>query len=264
MTMIGLGLVLLGGVLQGPAFAQAPATNTLDEVVRRGRLIVAIGLGAPPYGTTNAQMQPDGLDVEVAQALARDMGVQLEIVQTTAQNRIPYLQTNRVDLVISSFSITAERARAIAFTIPYAGAQQVVVARRDLALASLADLAGKRIGVARGSTNDGVATQLNPAGARISRYDDDALASQALLSRQVDVMITSDALGAALAQQNPQAGLENRLVISTAPFAFGIRRHEPDWLHFLNTWIYLNRQNGTLNRLFEKWVGHALPEFGSF
>src|SRR5258708_14532221 len=192
---------------------------------------------------TNAQMQPDGLDVDIARALARDMGVELEIVQTTAQNRIPYLQTSRVDLVISSFSVTAEGARAIAFTTPYAGAQQVAGARRDLQLASLADFAGKRISVARGSTNDTFVTQLNPAGARISRYDDDALASQALLSRQVDIMVTSDALGIALARQNPQAGLENRMVLSSAPFSFGIRRHDEDWLPFLTTWILLNRLN---------------------
>ena len=114
------------------------------------------------------------------------------------------------------------------------------------------------------STNDTFVTQLNPAGARISRYDDDALASQALLSRQVDIMVTSDALGIALARQNPQAGLENRMVLSSAPFSFGIRRHEPDWLHFLNTWIFLNRLNGTLGRLFEKWLERPMPEMGSF
>jgi polar amino acid transport system substrate-binding protein len=264
-ALLALGALAQGGLALAQQAAPAnAAANTLDEVVRRGRLIVAIGLGAPPFGTTNAQMQPDGYDVDVARALARDMGVELEIVPTTAQNRIPYLQTSRVDLVISSFSVTAERARAIAFTIPYGGLQQVAVARRDLALASTADLAGKRIGVARGTTNDTLVTQLNPQGARISRYDDDALASQALLSRQVDVIVTSDSLGVALARQNPQAGLENRLVLSSAPFSFGIRRHEPDWLHFLNTWIYLNRQNGTLNRLFEKWFERSMPEMGSF
>ena len=264
MTMIALGLVLLGGLLQGAAFAQTPATNTLDEVVRRGRLIVAIGLGAPPYGITNAQMQPDGYDVEVAQALARDMGVELEIVQTTAQNRIPYLQTSRVDLVISSFSVTAERARAIAFTIPYAGAQQVVVARRDLALASLAEArrqAHRRCARQHQRRAGHAAQSAGCAHLALRRRRAGEPGAAVAPGRRHDHLGCPRPRARAA---NPQAGLENRLVLASAPFSFGIRRHEPDWLHFLNTWIYLNRQNGTLNRLFEKWVGHALPEFGSF
>jgi len=65
--------VLLGGLLQGAAFAQAPATNTLDEVVRRGRVDRRDRARRAAHGMTNAQMQPDGLDVDIARALARDM-----------------------------------------------------------------------------------------------------------------------------------------------------------------------------------------------
>ena len=161
---------------------------------------MAIGLGAPPYGTTNAQMQPDGLDVEVAQALARDMGVQLEIVQTTAQNRIPYLQTNRVDLVISSFSIAERASHRVHYPLRRRAAGRRRAARPGARLACRPRGQAHRRGAATPTTRIDPAQPGRRTHLALRRRRAGKL--QALLSRQVDVMITSDALGAALAAES--------------------------------------------------------------
>ena len=91
----------------------AKAESALDTIIQRGTINVGVGLGTPPYGLMDSSMQPDGYDVSVAKLIARDLGVKANIVDTTAANRIPNLTSGKLDIVIYSFSITAERAKAI-------------------------------------------------------------------------------------------------------------------------------------------------------
>ena len=105
----------LSNMLRGAAVAAlailavAPAVHAdaLDDVRKAKKIRIAIDFGVPPYGMTDAQMQPAGSDVDTARALAKDWGVELEIVPTTGASRIPSLQTGKADLVISTLSITA-------------------------------------------------------------------------------------------------------------------------------------------------------------
>src|SRR5580698_7246093 len=92
----------------GAARAEALGSGTLDAITKKGTLTVGISLGTPPYGVTNAQMEPDGYDVSIAKLLARELGAKVEVVDTVAANRIPSLTSGKVDIVISSFSITPE------------------------------------------------------------------------------------------------------------------------------------------------------------
>ena len=90
------------------ASSGAALADQLDDVRAAKKIRVAIDLGSPPFGLTDAAMNPTGSDVETARLLAKDLGVELEIVQTTGANRIPFLQTGKADLVVSSLSVTAE------------------------------------------------------------------------------------------------------------------------------------------------------------
>src|SRR4051794_22458768 len=94
---LGLGMSL--GL--SPAMAQ----TSLDTIIKRGKILIAIDMGSSPYAMTNAQMQPEGSDVEAAQLLAKDLGVELEIVPTTGQGRIPVLLSGKADLTMATFSI---------------------------------------------------------------------------------------------------------------------------------------------------------------
>src|SRR5258708_18067252 len=85
--------------------------DALDDIRKAGKIRIAIDLGVPPYGMTDDKLQPTGLDVEAARLLAKDWGLEFEHVPTTGASRIPALQTGKADLVISSLSYTAERAK---------------------------------------------------------------------------------------------------------------------------------------------------------
>lgn len=252
-VMLGAAMLLTAVM---PALAQGSGESDLDTIIKRGTINVGVGLGTPPYGFTNAQMQPDGYDVNVAKLIARDLGVKLNLVDTTAANRIPNLTSGKLDIVIYSFSITPERAKVIAFTDTYYVDKQVYVAPSAKPIDSLDGLAGKSVGVTRASTNDIVTTKLAPKGTNIQRYDDDATTSQALLSNQVDGIVTSGALANAIEQQNPD--LKTAFTVDSAPMAIGLRRNDPDLLHWLNTEIFWLKTTGEIQALQKKFMGGAV------
>ena len=107
-----------------PWAAAASADQLQDILAAKKR--VAIDLGVPPYGMKDAALKSTGSDVETARLLAQDLGVELEIVPTTGANRVPFLQTNKADIVISSMSITPERQKVVDFSVPYAAILAVV------------------------------------------------------------------------------------------------------------------------------------------
>jgi len=111
------------------AAVTAAHANTLADIKKRGEIAIAVDLGTPPFGSVNAQLQPFGADVDVATKLAKDMGVKLRIVEVTGPNRIPFLMTQKADIVISSFAITPEREKVVDF-VPYSVNRLVVFARR--------------------------------------------------------------------------------------------------------------------------------------
>ena len=95
--------------------AAAASADQLQDILAAKKLRVAIDLGVPPYGMKDAALKSTGSDVETARLLAQDLGVELEIVPTTGANRVPFLQTNKADIVISSMSITPERQKVVDF-----------------------------------------------------------------------------------------------------------------------------------------------------
>ena len=119
--------------------------DALDDIKKAGKIRIAIDLGVPPYGMTDDKLQPTGLDVETARLLATDWGLEFEHVPTTGATRIPALQTGKADLVISSLSYTAERAKVIDFSLGYAVLRTVIAAPKSVSVKSLAELDGQPV-----------------------------------------------------------------------------------------------------------------------
>jgi len=246
-------------------FATAPSAQTLEAIQKRGKVLIAIDTGTPPYGMMSSEMKPEGIDVDMANRIAKDLGVPLEIVPVTGPNRIAFLLTNKADIVISTFSVTAERAKSIAFTIPY-GAEEVVVAgKKDVNARTIADLSGKSVAVVRGTIQDTETSRVAPQGVTIRRYEDDATAASAILAGQVDLFVNGAILSKAIMDKDPNKSLEQKFVLRSSPYSIGVRRNDPDFLHMLNTFIYTYRLDGTLAAIQKKWLGEAqaspLPSF---
>lgn len=234
------------------AFSHAALADLLDDVRAAKKIRVAIDLGSPPFGMNDASMNPTGSDVETARLLAKDLGVELEIVQTTGANRIPFLQTGKADLVISSLSVTPEREKVIDFSTPYAQIQAVVAGPKSMTIKSFADLASKRVATARGTTNDRLATE-GAKGAQIVRFDDDATLVTAIASGQVDLFATSPSIVKTVAGKAPSLGMEVKFVMQGFPLGIGMRKGEAKLQAWVNQWVAKNLENGKLTEIYKRF-----------
>ena len=240
--------------------AQAANADALDDIKKSGKIRIAVDLGVPPYGMTDDKMQPTGSDIETAKLLAADWGLQFEHVPTTGAARIPALQTGKADLVISTLSITPERAKVIDFSKGYAVLRTVIAAPKSIALKSMADLDGKTVGTVRGTTHDTQLTKEGPKGMKLVRYEDDATEAQAFLSGQVDIFSTAELLVAPIDKKNPARQVEVKFVLDTFKLAIGVKKDEKRLLEEVDKWILANLKNGKLDAIYKKYHGNGLPD----
>lgn len=241
--------------------AQMASADVLDDIRKAKKIRIAVDLGVPPYGMTDEKMQPSGSDIETAKALAKDWGLEFEHVPTTGATRIPSLQTGKADLVISSLSVTAERAKVIDFSMAYAVLRTVIAAPKSVqGLKSMADLDGKTVGTVRGTTHDTQLTREGPKGMKLVRYEDDATEGQAFLSGQVDIFSTAEMLVPQLDKKNPARQVEVKFILDSFKLCVGVKKGEDRLLAEVNKWVLANIKNGTLNGLNKKYFGSDLPE----
>ncbi|MBL8698006.1 MAG: transporter substrate-binding domain-containing protein [Alphaproteobacteria bacterium] len=249
-----LAILALTGLPSLPAAAQG-----VDAILKRGKIIVGIDLAVPPFGLQDQSFKPTGSEVETAQLLAKDLGVELEIVPTTAQNRIPYLVTNRVDLIMATFAISPERAKSVWFSTPYGATGSVLMAPKGLAIKSYAELAGKKVSVARGSFTEQSLVREAPSTTQIVRFDDDASATAAMVAGQVDAYGTAMPIALDLIKRFPDKQFEVKFSMLTAWYSIGLKRGDSDLLQWVNSFLFFHLQNGDLAKIYEKWIGIPLP-----
>ena len=238
----------------------AARADGLDDIKRSGKIRIAVDLGVPPYGMTDDKLQPAGSDIETAKALAKDWGVEFVHVPTTGAGRIPALQTGKADLVISSLSVTPERAKVIDFSKAYAVLRTVIAAPKSINVKSLAELDGKTVGTVRGTTHDTQLTKEGPKGMKLVRYEDDATEAQAFLSGQVDIFSTAELLVAPIDKKNPARQVEVKFVLDTFKLAVGVKKDEKRLLEEVDKWIATNLKNGKLDAIYKKYHGNGLPD----
>ena len=239
----------------------APAgAATPDEIKARGKLMVGVLTDYPPFGGTDAEQQPAGYDADVAKLLAKSLGVQLELIPVTGPNRIPYLLTNKVDVLIATFGITAERSKQVLFSNPYSTLTIYVLAPKSLNIKTPEDLKSVTIAVARASTQDTAITAIAPQGTPLKRYDDDATALQALISGQVQAIGASNTILAQLNKDYPQLGIEPKITLKEQANGMAFRKGDTALAEYANKVIAEIEQNGELSKINEKWFGVPLTK----
>lgn len=144
-----LTLTLLAGLALTGATAQAQ--TALDDVLKAKVIKIAIPTDYPPYGFVGIDLQPQGLDIDMANYIGQKLGVKVELIPVISANRIPYLQTKKADLVISTLGKNPDREKVIDFTAAYSPFFQAVFASKNLSIKSFNDLVGKSVGVTRGA-----------------------------------------------------------------------------------------------------------------
>jgi len=251
-SILALALVAGAGLFSATA---AFADSALDAIVAKKSIAIAIPTDFPPYGFVGTDMAPQGLDVDMAKLIAAKLGVAVELVPVTSTNRIPYLQTHKADLVISTLGKNPEREKVIDFTAAYSPFFQAVFAPKTLAIKTPSDLAGKTIGVTRGAIEDLELSKIAPPSADVKRFEDNNATVSAFVSGQVQVIATGASVAGNLMARNPQLGTEFKLLLKDSPNFIGVAKGDDKLRLKVNEIIAAARTDGEIDRLCLKWLG---------
>ena len=253
--------VLALGLLAGTGLSHAQ--SAMDNIQKTKLIKIAIPTDFPPYGFVGVDLKPQGLDVDMANYIAAKMGVKIELVPVTSANRIPYLQTKKADLVISTLGKNAEREKVIDFTAAYSPFFQAIYGAKTINVKSLADLAGKSVAVTRGAIEDQELTKVAPAGADLRRFEDNNATVSAFVSGQTQLLATGASVAGVMMQRNPQLNAEYKLLLKDSPNFIGVGKGEDALRTRVNSIIAEAKKSGDIDKMAQKWLGRPagqLPE----
>ena len=259
-TWLAAVSLLVGGV----AGSGAATAQTVDEIVAAGEVRIGVLTGAPPFGTIDERGNPAGYDVDVANLVAGYLGVTPTLVPLTPPARIPALEAGKVDFLVATLAPTPERARTVMFTMPYSAFRMVIAAPKETAIAKIDELAGKRVGVNRGSSQEAALTKLAVPDMEIVRFEDDSTVAQALIAGQIDAIAMPDTVVSSMLTTRPDADVEIKFTFFEQPNAMAVKKDAFELRQWLNNTIYYMKVMGDLDAIAEKWTGQPVPQLPVF
>lgn len=255
-TRLIVGLMVIGLALS--ACSSSTGSNTgsdkLQQVISAGTIKVADCLSFAPFGFMDENGKAAGYDVDIATEMAAQLGVKLEMVDTTADNRIPNLQTDKVDVVICNFTENPTRAKQIMFTSPYVVAGEVLLVKKDSTINGISDLDGKTVAVVTGSTNADIIAAANK-NAKTQSYPTSAAAVLAVKSGQADAMIEDSNFETYQAKIDPTLRVTHDTLVPLEYNGFGVAQNQHNWLEWQNQFVFWLNHTGKNRELYNKWFG---------
>ena len=243
-------LALAGLMLAG--MGSARADQTLDTVLKRGKLIAGITYDSPPSGYLDAQGNVLGYCADVARYIAKRLGVSLEFVQITASSRVPLLRTGRIDAEIAITTPNKVRNEVVDFTFTYISDNGVMLVREGQST-RVEDYVSpsKIIGSTQGNGFVAGWKNLHPD-AQFKLYPEESSVIVALKKGDVDAVLTNEFSAHRFSQSG---GLVYTAPWTTSPDSIMVRQDESKWRNWLNWALQRMWLEGTLQKLYKKWYG---------
>jgi len=237
-----------------PTKAQADAA--VAKIRERGRLLVGLDVGSNLFSFRDPITgEITGFDVDIAGEVARDIfgkptAVEYRILSSS--DRITALQENTVDIVVKTMTMTCERRKLVNFSSAYFIAYQRILAPRESDIAGPADLSGKRVCVARGTTSLERVQEIDPPPTVVGVVTwADCLV--ALQQREVDAVSTDDAILAGLVSQDPYLHIVGPSM-AEEPYGIGVNLTNTGLVRFVNGTLERIRNDGTWDTLYRRWL----------
>lgn len=251
MLLIVLSVLLVGTFVAGASLAG----DKLADIKAKGVLVAGIKDSLPPFGFIDQKTRTIvGYDIDFVNAIATKLGVKVELKPVTSATRMPQLQEGNIDIIAATMTKNPERAKVIDFSYTYFFTGQKFLTKKG-AIKSLKDLAGKKIGTAKGSTSEKNAAKAVPT-ATILSFDDYPQAVLALQQGKVVAVTTDESILAGQLSKLPKGKYEiPDIRISDEPYGLGIRKGNKSFLDFVNKTIIEMEKTGEAKRIFDRWFG---------
>lgn len=226
--------------------------ENVDAIQEAGSLRCGVKFDVLAFGFRNPETNEiEGLDADLCRAIAQSMGVEPEFIEAISANRIPYLQDNTVDIVISTMTVNEERMEQIDFSHVYYVAGQSILVNEDSDIESVEDLVGRTVCSGAGSTS---VDNLREAGVEdILEFDTYTEAAENLVNGNCEAVSTDNTILFGLAEQ-----YEGTMVVggefTEEPLGIGIAKGREDLVEYVNAVLEGLRDNGGLEALYDRWI----------
>ena len=221
-----------------------------ENVAANGTLIMATNAEFPPYEYREGD-QIVGIDAEIAQAIADELGMELQIEDMQFDSIIAAVQTGKADIGVAGMTVTEDRLQAVSFSDSYTQAAQVIIVKGDSAVATPDDLKGKTVGVQLGTTGDIYAEDIEDV--TIDRYNKGFEAEQALLQDKVDaVIIDREPANVFIEENEGLKVLDEEFTVED--YAICMAKDNTDLLDKVNTALASLKESGKLDEIKAKYI----------
>lgn len=236
--------------------ASSALAGAIDDIRSRGTVRIGVSLGGEPIGFRDAQNNPVGYDVDVANRLAEKLGVPVELTDVSGDARISMLVSGQLDIVVANTSATLERAKTVNFSIPYNRAGLRVIVQKGSGIAKLEDLAGKKIVVGRGTTGETFIKKAVPTAelVYVDQFAPDGVLQ--LTQKRVDAAIEDSSLLDYLATKNPELVTLSGLY-SNDPIGIAVAKGDPEFVRWIDMFVSDYIQSGAYEANYKKWWGET-------
>ena len=225
--------------------------------VNAGKLTMSTNAAFPPYEMTDDNGNYVGIDIEVAQAIADKLGLELQVDDMDFDAALLAAQSSKSDMVMAGVTVTEERQTVMDFSNTYATGIQVVIVPEDSDIASIDDMTGKMIGVQRGTTGDLYCSASVEDGGfgeeNVTPYDNGLTAVQALMNGQVDCVVIDNAPAQEFVAANPGLKILDT-EYANEEYAIGVAKGNTQLLDAINGALEELQADGTVQSIVDKYI----------
>lgn len=228
----------------------------MAELKSKGKIVIGVKFDVPQFGSLNpATSLPEGFDVDLGNIIAEAIGVKAEFVEAVSKNRIPFLNEDKVDLIISTMTINEERKTQIDFSNVYYIAEQRLLVAKNSKVKDVASLESQKANVctAKGSTSEKNVRAIAPS-AVVTLQDGYSQCFQLLQNEQTDAVTTDDVILVGLLKNDPKNFKLTGDAFSKEPYGMGIKKGRVGFVEFINEVLTDVKEDGTWEKLYDKWV----------
>lgn len=233
------------------------SSDTLDKILKRGKIIVGVKYDTKPFGYINAKHELAGYDVDLAKYIAKSiLGKEndIEFKQVTSSNRIFALNSGKVDIIIATMTITDQRKTVVDFSLPYYMAGQAILVPKNSKINSISDLNGKKVIIILGSTAENNLKIIAP-NSDILGFKTYTEGYKALKNGRADAMFSDDAILLGFVADDPSIKLLPQRY-TNEPYSIAFRKgaESTRLINKINFILEYMKKSGELQKLGNKWT----------
>ena len=240
-----------------------PANSTMAQLQESGEIVIGVKFDVPPFGFKNPQTgDVEGFDVDLGKIIAEDLGVEPVFKEAISDNRIPFLEDGTVDLVLSTMTITTDRAVEIDYSKPYFVAHGRILVPEGSDIKGIEDLGGKSVCTAIDSTYETTIAEEQPD-ADLKLVDSYSECYELIQDGAVDAVSTDDVILTGMVIQAQETDQPLTLVgdeLTVEPYGAGVPDGDQEFAAFVSQVIDETFTNGKWDELYKKWVGQYTGE----